>query len=1470
MDVSELPSNLTLGAELGRGGGGEVWEVCDRRTGDRLAFKLLTEEASNEARAALVREAAALSALEGLGLPRVRAFGRLPKSGRAYLVRDLVPGRCLDDLIESKEAERALRALVQASEQLTVLHRSELLHGDLKPANIIVGDDGSATIVDLGLSARWRDGGARVEGLTPRYAAPELFRGGALTVRAEVYSLGATLLEILPLIQDKTRSPALQRVAACATAGEPGQRYPSADEFASALRAAAGLPPEDVARPRALEWPVLGIEGLAERLLEMARGLNVGERLVVHGPEGAGRSLLLQRLGWALSVEGYPATLVDSATASDAAELRAQLAQFEWSRGYLLIDDVDLIEPGVMRLVNEVTPQLRLVCVSSQRLTAAMSLEVPPLDPPVASELLRRALPAMSEKSLARAVRVSRGRPGALRKLARRLASDSVVSAVDVERILGATPSDVPRDCGSSDLERFARLIDRGRFRDASELVQSLESCSHQLEVAVALARWEFGMGQPGRARDRLEAVRALALAAPGMGAAAAWALYMARALTGCGEFAAALEQLSVCSAPEFEAESLTYRAQALSYLGRHVEAREALQQSVDIARSRGNARVEGLALASLGFVLQRLDQLEEAQASYRQAIDAAERADDASTLASAQLNLAGVLKIVGDIAGACAHYEAAIDTGRRSGRESTVRQAMLNLANLDVQLGRWARAQGSIDSLEKQADELLPMQRAQLLGLRAELTARNGTANVAADLYEASASVYESLGRVVDAAEARLEGVLMALEGGGSVFGLRRRLELAEAALGDAPAHRALFLVAKAGVARLGRDESSARDALDAAVHAARDAGQREWLWRALAARADLEDSTGQSMMSRHDREEAAAVLEAMAAPLPRDLREVYWNDPRRRRLVDRVRSVVAAQPPRILAGNMEFAEDHTAATSTVLEQRLARILEINAELVGELDLDRLAGRITDHAVRLLRAERGFLLLLADDGELKVYARRLAPGDDEHVAFSRSVAERVISSGEPLVSTCAGDDVRMAGYASVHQLMLKSLACVPIRSPSGSAIGALYLETRLRVGVQFEKELPMLQAFSDQMAIAIENVRLIAENRRRAEELAGANRELAAAQQRLEKLLDNRTQRLHQARQELRETRGVLYGHFGYHGIVGTSQAMRSVYSLIDRVKDTDVPVLITGESGTGKEVVARAIHEASQRKRAKFVAVNCGAVPEQLLESELFGSIKGAFTGADRDRKGLFREAAEGTILLDEIGEMPHRMQAGMLRVLQDGKVRPVGGTREEAVDVRIVFATHRDLEALVQAGQFREDLYYRIHVVGVHLPPLRERVEDIPQLVDHFLGRFATRYRREKRSVSRAALRMLMGYHWPGNVRQLEHVLLNAWVLTDQPELEVEDFELPRQSSSELPPPSPLPSEPSDSTSSSPQKVASIRNARSQPRSALSRHRGDEKERILAALEECNWNRVKAAELVGMPRRTFYRRLKRHGIQ
>ena len=237
---------------------------------------------------------------------------------------------------------------------------------------------------------------------------------------------------------------------------------------------------------------------------------------------------------------------------------------------------------------------------------------------------------------------------------------------------------------------------------------------------------------------------------------------------------------------------------------------------------------------------------------------------------------------------------------------------------------------------------------------------------------------------------------------------------------------------------------------------------------------------------------------------------------------------------------------------------------------------------------------------------------------------------------------------------------------------------------------------------------------------------------------------------------------RRELAGKYTFSNIIGKSAKMQAVFALVERVARTGSTVLIQGESGTGKELIARALHFASPRSGRRFLSINCGAMPENLLESELFGHERGAFTGAVKEKKGLFHEADGGTLFLDEIGETSTSMQVKLLRVLQEKVVRKVGGTSEEPVDVRIIAATNQDLEERIASGDFREDLYYRINVIPVRLPPLRERRDDIPLLVDYFLDKSAREIGVEPKRISVEAMRVLESYHWPGNVRELENVV------------------------------------------------------------------------------------------------------------
>ena len=266
---------------------------------------------------------------------------------------------------------------------------------------------------------------------------------------------------------------------------------------------------------------------------------------------------------------------------------------------------------------------------------------------------------------------------------------------------------------------------------------------------------------------------------------------------------------------------------------------------------------------------------------------------------------------------------------------------------------------------------------------------------------------------------------------------------------------------------------------------------------------------------------------------------------------------------------------------------------------------------------------------------------------------------------------------------------------------------------------------------------------------------------------------------------------RHELERKYQFSNIIGHSPRMQEVFSLIERVAKTTSTVLISGESGTGKELIARAVHYSGPRSQNHFLSINCGAMPENLLESELFGHERGAFTGAVREKKGLFQEADKGTLFLDEIGETTPSMQVKLLRVLQDKKIRRVGGNSEEPVDVRIIAATNRDLQERIATNDFREDLYYRINVIPISLPPLRERREDVAPLVEFFVKKFADELGLENRPVSKRAMELLQSYQWPGNVRQLENTIERALTLGAGKELTSDDLPPQVRNKSNRPP-------------------------------------------------------------------------------
>lgn len=555
--------------------------------------------------------------------------------------------------------------------------------------------------------------------------------------------------------------------------------------------------------------------------------------------------------------------------------------------------------------------------------------------------------------------------------------------------------------------------------------------------------------------------------------------------------------------------------------------------------------------------------------------------------------------------------------------------------------------------------------------------------------------------------------------------------------------------------------------------------------------------------------------------------------------------------------------AEDQTRAA-------LYKILELNKEMARAPRPEVLPDRILDAAIELAGAERGFLLLrgrapadpgpsrpanasppgTAPDAAGAVPAEIPKPASDWEVVaarnldrenvkralqkVSRSIVGSVLEKGTAFRSDDAVRDEAFEPSASVAEMKLRSVLCVPMRV--GDVVrGALYVDNRFAHGQFDASAQDLLEAFADQASLALERVRLIEDNQRANQELEQANVQLKHALRYQSQALDSLSEGLGHSGFELARE---------YPEIVGRGRVMRAMLAVLDRVVDGDFPVLLLGESGTGKELVAAALHQNGPRKSGPFVGVNCGAIAEGLLESELFGVMKGAFTGAVKDRPGLIEAASGGVLFLDEIGEMSLGLQAKLLRVLQERRVRRVGGNHEIPVDARIVSATNRDLSREVAAGRFREDLYYRLKVVQIEVPPLRERREDLPVLVEHFLARLAAEGKRKKPVLTRECLERLLAHDWPGNVRELSNEITRMFALGGD--------ELGADLVAHL--------------ARSPRAAAggALRGLVGRPMEDI------EREVIEATLEATGGKRGEAAKMLGIPRRTFYNRLRALGIE
>jgi Nif-specific regulatory protein len=480
-------------------------------------------------------------------------------------------------------------------------------------------------------------------------------------------------------------------------------------------------------------------------------------------------------------------------------------------------------------------------------------------------------------------------------------------------------------------------------------------------------------------------------------------------------------------------------------------------------------------------------------------------------------------------------------------------------------------------------------------------------------------------------------------------------------------------------------------------------------------------------------------------------------------------------------------------------VSQVLSRSLDLKETLSGVLRALHENGGLELGMVTLADPDSGEQQVIAIHGPstIKLESIRYQPGE--------GVVGMVLDAGDKIVLKRIADEPRFKGKLGIYDNYGPFIG-VPIRVKR-SVVGVLAAQPESDAAGQLDERARFLEMVSNLIG---QSVRLSWE----------------VAQER---------QTLKDERDSLRRT---VRGQYGFDNIIGHTTGMRRVFEQVRQVAKWNTTVLIRGETGTGKELIANAIHYNSPRARGPFVKLNCASLPETLLESELFGHEKGAFTGAMAQRKGRFEQADGGTLFLDEIGEVSPAFQAKLLRVLQEGELERVGGTRTIKIDVRMIAATHRDLEADVQAGKFREDLYYRLNVMPIQLPPLRERMEDIPSIARHLIEKIGSQQGRQI-ELTDSAMRVLMHHDWPGNVRELENCLERAAVMSENGTIDRDAVLL-----------------------TGIEETVSV--SSSTPRGVdLDDPNLDERERVIAALEQAGWVQAKAARLLGMtPRQIAYR--------
>ncbi len=866
-----------------------------------------------------------------------------------------------------------------------------------------------------------------------------------------------------------------------------------------------------------------------------------------------------------------------------------------------------------------------------------------------------------------------------------------------------------------------------------------------------------------------------------------------------------------------FYVESLA--AMSAFRLGRVDEARALTAELIQSARDSGDVTIEAPLRINMSIFERRAGSLQRAREELEASVELYDRAGLVGGLAHARATLGGLLREMGEFLGAEPLLLSAMEIRERLGDNEGANTVRGMLGLLYFERGH---AREAIEALTASADSMHSAQRrrhAPLLYTKAAemLTRVGGTFDEPEDFEtseeDADPRILLSKARAAWMSSSKSEALEFAERAEALASSLKLERHAQEARLvvgwiskdmtrigelepGTLPAEDAhvLELLDRTGehfkedeVIRLAGDlESRGRD----------DRAAR--LWFALGAR------TSRAEQSSEFTERARACFTNCSAGLTSAEQEAF-----------RLR-LLGMQDP--WPGDFTPRPDSSTAEEDFEMEAVALLDDINRQLVQQQNLDTLLGTIVDNALSVTGAERGFLVL-EEHGQLRFdTALDSCRGDIAQPEFeiSRSVVREALDRMEAIRVSNAVDDPMLGHTHSVVSLELRSVLCIPFRIADGLR-GAIYVDHRLRTGAFDDRGERLCMLLANQAVLAIQQMR-------RVEEIRHLNKEL-------EKRVVQQETDLRSARHALREA--GLSAAVG--GLVGESPAMNAVHDLLERSAPSDIPILIAGPSGTGKELAALSLHQLSPRSEGPYISENCAALPPSLIESELFGYRKGAFTGADRDRAGVFERADGGTLFLDEIGELPLDLQPKLLRVLEMNEVRRLGDAAPLKVNFRLVVATNRNLEREVREGRFREDLFFRLDGLRIMMPPLEERTEDIPLLVDHFLKFESEKNGTQLRQLSKAVMTRLCRRPWPGNVRELKNEIARLCVLSE----------------GDLDDPSIVRSPATTTTIQGQGKLLSLAEL--------------EKRAIMETIDHTGGDKRRAAEILGISRAKIYQRLK-----